>query len=464
MKQSLLQVGPSGPAGILVACSGGLDSVCLLRLLAEIPEAVGGRLEVAHVDHGLRRDSALDAGFCQGLAGELGLPFHLLRLGPEELLPGPGLQAAARGLRRRFFEDTRRRRGLGAISLGHHADDQVETVIFRLVRGTGPRGLGGMRGWDPPYLRPLLDVRRAELEALACRQGWAHREDPSNHSDRYTRNRLRHKVLPALRSIHPGTDEAVLRLSRLAGEDDAYLTGLAREAFRRAAVPEPEGLRLACPVLAGLAPALRRRVYLAAWEALGGDPGLLEAQHLAALDVLLEPGRAHRRASLPGPVVVAASYGELWFLRPEAMSPRPRELRLVVSPGAHDVRADGIAWTRARPADGPCLGVPRERGRGGLWVRTRRPGDRLGRESGGEVKVKDLLMEARLPRWRRARALVVGDAQGALGVLAPGHVWGGGRGGNGWVWLTGPGRGAEGAHLAGIPPGNGCCASGRCDT
>ncbi|MHB8767115.1 MAG: tRNA lysidine(34) synthetase TilS, partial [Deferrisomatales bacterium] len=254
---------------LLVALSGGVDSVCLLRLLAAV---AGGGFEVAHVDHGLRPGSGADARFCAELARELGAPFHLLRLEAGVLRGGGGLQAEARQVRRRFFEETRERRGLGAVALGHHADDQVETVLYRLVRGAGPRGLGGMEAWSPPYLRPLLGVRRAELEALAAAQGWSCREDPTNREPRYARNRLRLVVVPALRQVHPGAEQAILRCARLAAEDDRVLSGLARAALAEAGWPEPEGVRVPVAALRALEAPIRRRLFLAAWQAVGCPP------------------------------------------------------------------------------------------------------------------------------------------------------------------------------------------------
>ncbi len=422
--------------GLLVAVSGGLDSVCLLRVLAGLAARGAGRIEVAHVDHGLRPGSGDDAAFCRDLARELGCPFHL------RALRGAGargnLQAWARRERRAFLEETLAARRLGAVALGHHGDDQVETVLFRLIRGAGPRGLAGMREHDPPYVRPLLRVRRRELEALAREQGWRWREDPTNRTARFARNRIRRELVPLLRSIHPGAERSILRAAGLLEDDDRALSGLAREALWGLAVPEPEGLRMPAAPVGDLDPALRRRVYLAAWERVGGDPSALECRHLRALDALLAPGAAHREAPIPGPARVVRSYADLWFLRPGAWEAPGVSVRLA-GPGVRPVPPPGarLVWGQGEPPGPGVVWVPARRGIGGLTVRTWRPGDRVTPGPGGPRKVKDLLMEARVPRWRRRGALVVGDGAGWFGLLLPGRAWSPARGPT-WVLLERP--------------------------
>lgn len=425
-------------AGVLAAVSGGVDSVCLLHLLARVARASGGRVEVAHVDHGLRPGSAEDASFCRDLAGALAAPFHFCRLEREAFGGRGGRQARARILRRRFLEDTRARRGLAAVALGHHRDDQVETVLFRLLRGVGPRGVAGMAAWAPPYVRPLLAVSRADLEALAREEGWAFREDPTNRTEAYARNRLRRKALPLLRSVHPGCDAGLLRYARLAAEDDAYLSRLARELLAARAVPEPEGLRLPLDALREAGAPVRRRLYLAAWEAVGGEPAGLESRHLEAVDALLGPGRAHRFAPVPGPGRFAVSYGDLWVLRPGAADPPPVEAFLE-GPGTVRPAPDGpaVVWGERPPPGTPHVPVAPGRAGAGVRARTWRPGDRLATGGGRVAKVKDLLMEARVPAWRRRRALLLADELGPLGLLAAGRAWGGAPGGRGCLWLTG---------------------------
>ncbi|MBI5440507.1 MAG: tRNA lysidine(34) synthetase TilS [Deltaproteobacteria bacterium] len=420
---------------LLVSVSGGCDSVCLLRILAEVAGVRGGSLRVAHVDHGLRPDSGEDARFCRDLAEELGVPFHLVNLEPRDFRRGESVQAEARRLRRAALEACARREGAGAVALGHHRDDQAETVLFRLLRGTAARGAAGMAVWDPPYVRPLLQVTGSELRELARSRGWDFREDPTNASDRYVRNRLRHRVLPLLRSFNPGAVEALARFAERMAEDDDALSALARAELERSAVREPEGLRLSAPAVGALPPAIRRRLYLAAWTELGYDPRRLETQHLEAVDALLAPGKAHRRAPVPGPAAFFRSYGDLWALRPEALA----GVTVAASLARRGARplADGalLVWGTQAPEGAPAVGVPPGRPAGEHRARTWRSGDRLAGPAA--AKLKDLLMEARLPVWRRRRALVVEDDRGAFGVLAPDFAWPPGGGGDGAVWVEG---------------------------
>jgi tRNA(Ile)-lysidine synthetase-like protein len=244
-------------------------------------------------------------------------------------------------------------------------------------------------------------------------------------------------VLPLLRAVHPGADEAILRHARLAREDDEVLSGYAGQILSREAAREPEGLRISVAQIADAPAPIRRRLYLAAWKAVGCSPSGLEMAHLDAVDSLLAPGRAHRLAPVPGSGVFARSYDDLWVLAPGFLDPEPVSLQLD-APGRAPCRSLGgtVEWGADPPPSTPRIGVPGGRGCGGVRVRTWRAGDRIDPGSGALRKVKDLLMEARVPLWRRRRSLVVSDAAGTLGLLSPDRGWGSRSAEAGWVWLS----------------------------
>jgi tRNA(Ile)-lysidine synthetase-like protein len=236
--------------------------------------------------------------------------------------------------------------------------------------------------------------------------------------------------------VNPAVEAAVLRFAELVAEDDAFLTRLTAAEFARLGAREPEGIRFRSDALGRLSASIRRRLYLAAWSELGCDASLLELRHLEAVDALLGPGRSHRRAPVPGPGVFARSYGDLWVLRPGLLPASRFEIRL---PGHGRVELPGLGltavWSPAAAPAAACVGIPPGRPKGSLVLRTWRPGDRLARSGQSAVKVKDALMEARVPAWRRAAALVVEDEEASFGLLLPDRAWGEAPGEGGCLWL-----------------------------
>lgn len=203
---------------VVVAVSGGLDSVVLLDLLLETRGWHGGALAVATVDHGTRADSAADADFVADLAAAHGIELHRTA---AQLGEGAS-EDRCRRARYAFLESLE----ADAIALAHHRDDQAETVLVQLLRGTGTRGLAGM-GWRRGRIvRPLLDVPRSALQAWASHRGLAWREDPGNTTPSYLRNRVRHEVIPLLEALRPGATEALARSARAAAADADLIAAL----------------------------------------------------------------------------------------------------------------------------------------------------------------------------------------------------------------------------------------------
>lgn len=340
-----------GALPVLVACSGGADSVALLLLAC----AVHPRVEAAHLDHGWRAESADDARFVEGLCQRLNVPFHLRRLEPG---PAPqGLEARGREARYRWLRQLGRERGARVVT-AHTLEDQAETVLMRCLEGSGAAGLAGIR--ERSWLgRPLLEVARQELRAYLHAQGQEWREDPTNRDLTRPRAWLRHEVLPQLRERQPRVDEALARLAASAQEDERLLVRLASRF-------DPADLQR-------LPAALAARVARRAWRALA-----LPGARLARLH--LEQVRTLRQGSLwlPGGVLVERSGGRLHWSRGARVAAEPVEVALAPSMQVGPWR---LEMTDVAPAEPGWTALSRERVApdGILRFRGRRDGDRWGR-------------------------------------------------------------------------------------
>jgi tRNA(Ile)-lysidine synthase len=273
---------------VVLAVSGGPDSVAMLRAAVAIKARCGGggELFVAHLDHGLRGEaSAGDAGWLERLCEQLTLPVEIGRSDVRALAEkqGDGLEATARSARYEFLRQTAERLGARFVATAHTADDQIETVLHRIVRGTGLEGLGGIPAARPlsesvALVRPLLAVRRCEVLDYLAAIGQDYRTDESNADVRWTRNRLRNELLPSIREHYGGdVDAALLRLSAQAGETQSFVAGIAAElandcvqlefapteAFPRSQVRR---IRIECRQLAAQPALLIREVCKAAWH------------------------------------------------------------------------------------------------------------------------------------------------------------------------------------------------------
>ena len=259
---------------VIVAVSGGPDSVALLRAMAALKTGGKGRLYAAHLNHQLRPEADEDERFVVELCRWLNIACEVERTAVDQLAAasGDGIEAAARAARYRFFEQVAGRLGARFVAVAHTADDQAETVLHRILRGTGVRGLSGMARARPlghaTLLRPLLGVRRAELLAYLDAIGQPYRLDRSNTDLRYTRNRLRHKLLPRLqRQYNREVVDALLRLGALAGEAQAVVDELVEEQFKRCVtVVGPNEARIDLEPLADRPPYVVRELLAAVWR------------------------------------------------------------------------------------------------------------------------------------------------------------------------------------------------------
>jgi len=302
--RALLAAGrPARGETLLVALSGGADSVALTDALAALRRRRGFELVAAHLDHGLRNNSADDAAFCHELCASLGVPLRAgtARVRERAKSEKGGLEQAARRERYSFLRRVKDDEGAVAIAVAHTQDDQAETLLLRLLRGAGPSGLAGMRLASGDLLRPLLSVSRHDVLAYLAERGLGWREDETNADLAYTRNRVRNELLPYLEErFNPRVRAALARTAGLIAEEASYMGDVAERAMAQATLRDGEALVLDRHALARSPVAVARATLRLALLETGGLTGV-EAGHV---ERLLRLTRTHapsgRRIPLPG--------------------------------------------------------------------------------------------------------------------------------------------------------------------
>ncbi len=380
---------------VICAVSGGADSIGLLFALYLLREKLGFRLEAAHFNHHLRgaesdRDEAFVKDFCRGYE----IPLHL---GGGQILPGAkGLEAAAREARYGFLRSLP-----GKIATAHTANDNAETVLLHLIRGTGLKGLGGITPVSPGLIRPMLTVTRPELMDFLQEYGLSWVEDSSNGTDQFLRNRVRHGILPLLEQENPKCVENTSAMALRLREDEAALS-----------LPPEEPVTVTG--LRQLEPARRSRALGALLEQWGvKEPA---SAHIALLERLVLSPNPSARASFPGGVTVLRNYDTL-----EAAVHIPEVPETYLNcPGVTELPALGL---RIRCEAGEafvnekhrfCLPVS-----GGLLLRSRAAGDTI-RLPGGTKSLKKLFIDRKIPARLRQSIPVVADDMGLLAVYGIG--------------------------------------------
>jgi tRNA(Ile)-lysidine synthase len=323
---------------VVVGVSGGADSVCLLHVLAKWRKELGIKLHIAHLNHQLRRvESEADAEYVSNLAGSLGIPITVDRqdVAAYRVERNCSIEEAARELRYTFFARVAREVGARRIAIGHTRDDQVETILMHILRGTGITGLCGLAPCSPIaydsqgmslrakapsvakgqrsnllVIRPLLDITREETASYCQEHQLEPRIDSSNLSPAFFRNRLRLHLLPLLRQYNPSIDQALLRLADIAKEDNAFIEQQASGLWDQVARQENNAIYLDKKQIASLPIALQRHLLRAAVTRLVGDVRDIEANHIEAARSLLNKP-ASKRISLPHGLICHGGYYEL---------------------------------------------------------------------------------------------------------------------------------------------------------
>lgn len=398
-----------------VAVSGGADSVFLLHALHELAPHWNLHLSVVHVEHGLRgAASKEDAGFVRALAASFGLPFHLHTADVKSMAGNP--EQAARRARHGFFSELIGSGQLDRVATGHTRSDQAETVLYRVLRGSGLAGLSGILPVTTEGLvRPLLDIHHAAIDAWLRGRHIKWREDATNRDLSYARNRLRHEVLPRLReAFNPNLDEALAHMATLAQAEEDYWSELAGSQQVPATCP----VVVATSLLTGQR-AIARRIVRRVIEQIKGDLKQIDFDHVERVLQIAEATDGHDRVQIPG-VDVLRSFEWVRFAPPGQDSNRQRNFSAALrAPGSAELPELNLHITLrlleiAEPArsyvtvvnelDWPRLALSSapEGVSLRLELRNWRPGDQYRRVGEPRAeKIKTLFQQFRVPLWER---------------------------------------------------------------
>jgi len=400
---------------VVVAVSGGPDSVCLLDVLNELKDELGIQLTVAHFDHGLRPDQdEEETRFVESLADSLGLLF-VSKKANQDMRRGSGsLEEKARHARYRFLEGAGERFSAQKIALGHTLNDQAETVLMRLLRGSGPSGLAGIPPKrDETIIRPLIEVSRSEIEAYLEQKELKYVTDPTNFEERHLRNRVRLDLLPHLEKYQPQIVGLLGQTARIMRSDEAWLESMAKTWAEKVIERGEKGeILILLDSFVELPDALRNRVIRQALGIIGGGLRRVSMRHIDAINGVARGIRPQARISLPRGMIVKKVYDRLVFSRVKERE--CEELSYALKrPGAYTLEGFGGALTLEELNRGPS----REMGTSPwtaffdagslsypLVIRNFRSGDKfvpLGMK--GHKKIKDFFIDLKIPSEKRER-------------------------------------------------------------
>lgn len=424
---------------IVVAVSGGPDSVALLHVLHRISRLhVPLQLVCSHVHHGLRADSDGEEELVRRMAEGLGIPFESARIDVPSYMKesGKGFEEAAREKRYAFLHETARRYGAASIALGHHADDQAETVLMHLLRGSGLTGLTGMkikrREKNVELIRPFLRIYKTDLVSVCEQEGLAYAVDSSNLSNEYRRNAIRLDVLPFLGQYNGQIRQSLVQLAEIAGGEDDFMELAADHAYRNMVRHKNGRLYFEAPSFLALHVALQRRLIKLILNYLSAGS---EITDFHKIELIREPIVQNKSTTwsldIGGGLACIREYDMIWFMHrpqeqsksytyelqtavPELFIPEIGKKMKMKVQSPNDSYFSNAAGTCAEAVfDAGQLKYP-------LTIRSRLPGDTM-KVMGlnGSKKVKDIFIDAKIPPSARSRIPVLVDGSGNI-IWIPG--------------------------------------------
>ena len=410
---------------VVIGLSGGPDSVCLFHLLLSIGESKQLTLYPVHVNHGFRPGAAEeDQQYVEDLTASFGISCRSFEFDCNQIAQKEKISSEEAGRRVRYDSFARVADEIAAtgvareqikIAVAHHLNDQVETVLFRLLRGTGTDGLSGMEysrdnGAGIQVVRPLLDVKRESIEDYCKEHGLVPHKDLTNDQPLYTRNKIRLDLIPYIKEHYNSNfEEAILRLCKIAGQDKAYLGKIADKAFSGLLRDtEPFRCKLDAAGLRELAPSIRSRVLFKALESVGLPSGVGYV-HMEQAEALLEEGKTSSRMNFPGGVVMELSYDTVELYKPVAdpmKKPNPPGLKTRIFNIGDYVHKNNTAVFDLDSFLGEYAYLVDPISM--IAVRSREPGDFIVLPGvGGRKRIQDFMVDMKVPKELRDGMYIV---------------------------------------------------------
>ena len=410
---------------IVVGLSGGADSVALLLLLSEYREKGQIEVEALHVHHGIRGETAdRDQAFCEAFCRERGIPLKIVKKDVPEmaLRLHMSLEEAGREARYEAFEEYQREHPGSRTALAHHQNDQAETMLFRLMRGTGLRGLCGMRPVNGNYIRPLLCVDRPQIEQYLLEEGIRWVEDGTNQELDYTRNQIRHGLLAPMERVMPGCVARMAGTAARLSEVESYLEQELHKAEEQYLQMEKDCIRIRLEAFDELHPAMQKMLVRRALEHLPGGLRDVEAFHVEQI-CLLAYGKRGSRILLPSKntavleydgIVLKQGYG---INRDDGIIFCGRTGTYEFQGARYEVTVENRDKNQEIPVNCYTKWFDYDKIRQEVVLRTRRPGDYLSTGPGAHKKLKDYLIDNKVPRESRDGLTVLADGNHILWVV-----------------------------------------------
>lgn len=414
---------------IVLGLSGGPDSVCLLHILYRLKEKMNIEVYAAHLNHQIRGlEAQKDALYISQICEDLGITSFVKAINVPEYCKeqGVSLEEGARTLRYEMFDEIKQKTKSNKIAIGHNRNDQAETVLMRIMRGTGLQGLRGIEYIrDNKIIRPILDIERSEIEAYCEKYELNPRIDKTNLESIYTRNKIRLELIPYMKdNFNPNVIESIVRMTNSLKSDSDYIDLEAERSFKAVSTLKEDSVEISLPKYSNLHNAIKVRILRSAIKHIIGDTNFVDQKHIEDIIELECESKLNKMLNLPRGIFAYRRKNIIILTTKEIVSEeidfcynipsngfiKIKELNLVL-----ETQKMSIDRYKSIKLDKTSKGFDLDKIKGGIVVRSRKQGDKI-KLAGGSKKVKDLFIDLKIPREDRCKVPVITDDEGILCV------------------------------------------------